>query len=199
MAEPVQKLNRKERRRDIVNGAMKVFADKNYQNATMSEIASEAGISEALIYKHFRSKRDLFLAALDDSALYLKGEFSKIIGIADKVGPVKAIKNITLLFGKYLRDNPSYGKLLLVAAAEAGDPVIKKALAKNISDARADIKSALEMGAKMGVLKPGLDIEALSWFLVGSYHVMALFHQTGHLKELNENIISGVLDPILSA
>ena len=54
-----------ERRRTIVQAALRVFSSGSYAGSTTAEIAREAGVSEPLIYRHFPSKRDLWAACLD--------------------------------------------------------------------------------------------------------------------------------------
>lgn len=54
-----------ERRRQLTKAAIKLFSEKGFRGTTTKEIAHAAGISEALIYKHFASKEDLYVAILD--------------------------------------------------------------------------------------------------------------------------------------
>src|SRR5918912_318323 len=56
-----------ERRRALVDTALRVFAEGSYRGTTTKEIALEAGISEPILYRHFASKRDLYLACLDEA------------------------------------------------------------------------------------------------------------------------------------
>ena len=53
------------RRALIMEAAARVFADRGYSGAAMTDIAAAAGISPSVIYDHFPSKRDLHLALLD--------------------------------------------------------------------------------------------------------------------------------------
>jgi AcrR family transcriptional regulator len=53
------------RRRQILRGAMKVFATKGFQKATTKEIAHAAGVSEGTIYNYFTNKRELLLAMVE--------------------------------------------------------------------------------------------------------------------------------------
>jgi len=50
------------RRRVIRRAAQRVFAQKGYHEATISEVAHEAGISEATIYEYFSSKEELLFS-----------------------------------------------------------------------------------------------------------------------------------------
>jgi len=49
-----------EKRDKIINGAVKCFAVLGYRKASTQDIAGEAGISKALIFHYFESKRELF-------------------------------------------------------------------------------------------------------------------------------------------
>ena len=55
-----QRLSAEERREAIVRAALPLFARKGFANATTRELAEAAGVSEALIYKHFPSKESLY-------------------------------------------------------------------------------------------------------------------------------------------
>jgi TetR/AcrR family fatty acid metabolism transcriptional regulator len=53
------------RRRQILNAAIEVFADKGFHRATIKDIAREAGIADGTIYNYFGNKTDLLLGILD--------------------------------------------------------------------------------------------------------------------------------------
>ena len=57
-----------ERRRQLLERATTLFAQHGYDELSMARIAREAGISKALLYHYFPSKRDLFEAALAQGA-----------------------------------------------------------------------------------------------------------------------------------
>ena len=59
------------RKKQILKCAVKVFAKSNYQAANVADIAREAGISEALIYKYFPSRKEIFLQILKTISLSL--------------------------------------------------------------------------------------------------------------------------------
>lgn len=55
-----QRLSAEQRRQAIVQAALPLFARKGFANTTTRELAEAAGVSEALIYKHFPSKESLY-------------------------------------------------------------------------------------------------------------------------------------------
>jgi AcrR family transcriptional regulator len=60
-----RRLTADERRREILTSAQEVFALRGYHGSSIDEIAQAAGISKALIYEHFPSKKDLHVSLLD--------------------------------------------------------------------------------------------------------------------------------------
>ncbi|MCH6469563.1 TetR/AcrR family transcriptional regulator [Sinomonas terrae] len=59
------RLPRDERRAQLLNAALEVFAANGYHGAAMDDIAETAQVSKPVLYQHFPSKRDLYLALLD--------------------------------------------------------------------------------------------------------------------------------------
>ena len=56
------RLSAEERRADVLETACQVFAKGSYRGATTADIARGAGVTEPILYRHFASKRDLYLA-----------------------------------------------------------------------------------------------------------------------------------------
>ena len=54
-----------ERRREILDAAMRLFAERGYDAVSMRDISRAAGITAGLCYHYFDSKQKLFAAALD--------------------------------------------------------------------------------------------------------------------------------------
>lgn len=50
-----------ERQRKIINMGFEVFAQNSYKKSPVAEIASKAGISKALLFYHFKNKKELYL------------------------------------------------------------------------------------------------------------------------------------------
>jgi AcrR family transcriptional regulator len=61
------RLPRDQRRVQLLDAASEVFTSKGYHAAAMDDIADAAGVSKPVLYQHFPSKLDLYLALLDQS------------------------------------------------------------------------------------------------------------------------------------
>ena len=67
------RLPRNARRAQLLDAALEVFVEQGYHAAAMDDIAEHAGISKPVLYQHFPSKLDLYLALLDAQAEDLVG------------------------------------------------------------------------------------------------------------------------------
>jgi AcrR family transcriptional regulator len=63
-AKKASRMKAQDRRRRILDAALHVFARENYHGATTAKIAEAAGITEPVIYQHFKGKRELFLEVI---------------------------------------------------------------------------------------------------------------------------------------
>lgn len=64
MASPAR-LTANERREQVLNVALAVFAQRGYHTTSMNDIADAAGVTKPVLYQHFDSKRALYIAVLE--------------------------------------------------------------------------------------------------------------------------------------
>lgn len=112
------RLSSEERREAIVEAVKRVFAEKGFDGTTTRELANAAGVSEALIYKHFPSKGSLYAAMLDACA---KGpafvEFNRILALEPSTATLVIMVYFTIFHYIYSRsgdDNKAVLHSLLV-------------------------------------------------------------------------------------
>ena len=60
-----KRLGGEERRATIIEAAGRLFGEHGYERTRIDEIAAAAGVTKPIVYRHFDSKRDLYLALLD--------------------------------------------------------------------------------------------------------------------------------------
>ena len=76
------RLPSRERRQAIVTAVQGAFADKGFDGTTTRELARAAGVSEALLYKHFPSKESLYVAMLEACADGpMAAEFTRVLAL----------------------------------------------------------------------------------------------------------------------
>lgn len=90
---PRQRLNPAQRRASILDCARRAFTNRPYDQVAVSQIAVEAGASEALLYRYFDSKPGLYIAVLetvfDD---LLASQNAAVKALSSQAGPKEKIR-----------------------------------------------------------------------------------------------------------
>ena len=156
-----------ERRESVVSAACRVFSKSSYSGATTAEIARESGVSEPILYRHFPSKRDLYLACLDAGWAYVRGLWKD--ALAAEPDP----KNHLGAMGRaYFQVQRTGERILLVelwiqALTEAGeDPKIRKYLRKQMQEVHAFVADVIRRSQAAGGIKPERDADAEAWIFI---------------------------------
>ena len=102
----------KTRKDRIMDAALRIFAEKGFQIATITEISKEAGVSEATIYEYFGTKEDLLFAIPEKISNETFEKSSKVIPYIKGVeGKIRAI---LLFYVQLYQSNPHYSALVLL-------------------------------------------------------------------------------------
>lgn len=91
------RLASEERRKAIVEAVRGVFAENGFHGTTTRELAKTAGVSEALIYKHFPSKESLYTAMLEACANGPTfAEFNRILALEPSTSTLVIMVHFTI-------------------------------------------------------------------------------------------------------
>jgi len=105
-----------ERQASLIQAAARLFAKKGFNGTTTKEIAKAAGISEALVFKHFPTKRALYAAILAE-----KVTISELLVAIETSAQKRDDQRVfTLIAGYRIRPgvDPTLLRLLLFSALE---------------------------------------------------------------------------------
>jgi AcrR family transcriptional regulator len=79
-AQPVRRLPRAERREQILAAATEAFARSGFAATSLDDVATEAGITRVILYRHFDSKTDLYQGVLDRMCARLDANVDEPVG-----------------------------------------------------------------------------------------------------------------------
>ena len=154
-----------ERRLELVETAVRVFAEGSYRGTTTAEIARAAGVSELILYRHFASKRDLYFAALD--LVWAKARAAWEEAIADAPDVRAGLESMGRRhFG--VRDcKTQLAELWVQALSEATeDPELRKYVRKHMREVHDFFASLIRRGQEEGVFHADRDVDAEAWLFV---------------------------------
>jgi AcrR family transcriptional regulator len=154
-----------ERRRALVDTALRVFAEGSYRGTTTAEIAREAGVSEPILYRHFASKRELYLACLDESWQALRAVWDRAIEDAQSSNEF-----LPAMSGCYLSIREAkhrVAELWMQATVEAADdPEVRKFLRRQLREVRDYVADVIRRCQAEGTVLPERNPEAEAWIFI---------------------------------
>ena len=137
------------RRAQILDAAGRVFADAGFEAASIDRIADAAGISPPVIYDHFGSKQELFVAVMEEARDELTARGAATMAIA---APLEMrVRASVEGFFDYVEERPAAARVLLVT--HRGSPGLQAAAAQVQAEATARLTALL-------VAEPALFAEA---------------------------------------
>ncbi|NPV58701.1 MAG: helix-turn-helix transcriptional regulator [Actinobacteria bacterium] len=168
----------------IIEAALKVFGEKGYYNATISEIARTAGVSEATIYEYFGSKEDLLFAIPKEITTHAV-EFLEAIGPYIK-GAENKIRTIAYGYFNLYRDNPDYSSLVLLDLKH-NRKFMEAEGYQAVKRSAGYLLSCIEEGISSGEFRKGLDPYLVRSMILGTIeHVFFRWHLRGRKDELRD-------------
>lgn len=152
------------RREQLLDCAADLFAKNGYARATTAQLAKAAGVTEPIIYRHFDSKRDLFVALIERTGRETINQWEQHLADADD-----SAERLRRLIG----DNPMVSergrnayRVILQAISETEDPVIHDALRNHIKSLHAFLAEELEAAQKDHKVTGRFSAEIIAWMLI---------------------------------
>lgn len=186
-----------ERKKLLIKSAIEVFSQENYRAAKIADIASLAGVTEPVVYRHFPSKKQLYLETL---TLIMKKTIDRISSETQKGEnalqklkyAVNEHQNMMNVFRKEL-------KLEFQAVSEIDDIEVKEIIAKGYRLSFEIIESIINQGIQEGCFRKNIDSKFQAMVLVGhSIHLSAYYLADVLEADYSEQLFNYYLDNLVS-
>ena len=145
-----------ETRRDIIDAAMKEFAEKGLAGARVDDIAARTRTTKPMIYYHFGSKEKLYAAVIEEA---YSGVRSKEQGLhLDDLPPESAMQRLVEVTFDHHAAHPEHVRLVCVENMERGRHITgRPSLVQRNAIAIETVRTLLERGEREGVFRPGIN------------------------------------------
>jgi AcrR family transcriptional regulator len=153
------------RQKEIVLAARKLIVKYGSEHVTVKRMANEIGVSEAAIYKHFKSKKDVLSFLIDDIDLILTEDIEK--NYPTDLNSVEILKRIIQEHISGVSQRRGVAFQVIAEIVSLGDKSLNKKVSKVIADYIERIRLILAEGVKSGILRPDLDIAAAARLFFG--------------------------------
>ncbi len=194
----MSRLPAEKRREQLLDCAADLFARSGYARATTAELAKAAGVTEPIIYRHFNSKRDLFIALVERTAKQTLDHWEQ--RLADASDPAERLRRL-------IGDNPMVSsegaapyRVLLQAITEVQDDEIKKAVANHFGNLHAFLSRELKRAQDERKVMKVFSADLIAWTLIHvglGYGVLVALGVPGAGEDAQGHHVQGMLERLI--
>jgi AcrR family transcriptional regulator len=185
-----------QRHQDILNSAIRLFNSKGFKGATIAEIAHNAGITEPIIYNHFKNKKDLFIECFHSIENQLQRQNLQLYRNT-KGDEISYVKGAAKEYFQFLRENPDKSMFLIHLRSYKNDPEFDSIFRESMERYFGVFEKILSLARKKGRIKSKINDHVLARIFV--VHMLALVFLGDFVdpEYLTEEMISLYLSDML--
>jgi AcrR family transcriptional regulator len=157
-------MRKADRKRQLLEHAKQLFVTLGYHDTTTEKIAGAAGVSEPVLYRHFGSKKALFLEVLQEiREATLNRWHADTAGLTDPLAKLHAIADMYL---GTTREHALEFRIMHQTLIETDDDEIAAFLRAFYLDSETLLAQVIHEGQQTGVFRRSLDPRVGAWELI---------------------------------
>jgi AcrR family transcriptional regulator len=160
------------KRERILKTAVQLFGKEGYYGTRMSEVASKARVSPKTLYKFFKGKRELFIAARGYATYKLVVDSISRVPRNPGVDSLTFVKNVFKSYSDFIRHNRGLARILAEAVAVV-DPEIRRDEQQGFIEAAAYMTKFFSEDAEQGKLLFAGEPEQIAWLFLSFAYLIA--------------------------
>lgn len=172
-----------EKRKLILDAAIRVFAERGYHGARVGDIAEDAGVAHGLLYHYFASKDDVLRTIFIENWGELIVRF-RAVEAADEPAPEK-LEGIAKILLRTWRNDPA---LVTVMVREVARSQQLRDLVDDVREAFVIVQRIIEDGQTAGAFRRDLDARLASWLFYGGLEEVLTGWVLGGLPDSEEDV-----------
>jgi AcrR family transcriptional regulator len=163
-AKPTARMRKADRKRQLVAQAKHLFVTLGYQDTTTEKIAAAAGVSEPVLYRHFESKKALYMEVLKEiREATLTRWHAETAGVTDPMAKLHAIADMYL---GTTREHALEFRVMHRSLVDTDDDEIASFLRTFYLDSETLLAQIISEGQHTGVFRRNLDPRVGAWELI---------------------------------
>jgi len=151
-----------DKRKRILDAAVRVFAEHGYHGARVGDIAKDAGVAHGLLYHYFASKDDVLRTIFVENWGELVARF-RAVEAADEPAAAK-LEGIAKILLRTWRNDPA---LVTVMVREVARSQLLQEQVEDVREAFTILQRVIEEGQSTGAFRRDLDARLASWVVYG--------------------------------
>ncbi len=153
------------RREEIADAALTLAFEAGPAAVSTSMIAQRLGITQPAIYKHYRSKREIWAAVGEEIACRIAANLARLDGLPH--GPAEKIRIQVADHLRLIETIPALPEIVLLHERDAALLEMRNRVLEAMADFRARLVALVEEGIAQGEFSAGIDAEDAASLLMG--------------------------------
>jgi AcrR family transcriptional regulator len=158
------RLKAPQRREQLIEVATKLFARNGYEATTTSAIALAAGVTEPILYRHFKNKQELFVAIVRSVSDVTLKAWQSIV--ANEQDPIKRIKQVCEAIPDHIKRNGEAYHVLHGALSTSRDKKVIAVMKEHYVQIEKFFAQLVADGQKAAAFRKNLDPKSAAWQLI---------------------------------
>jgi len=172
-----------EKRRLLLEAAVRVFARKGYHASRVGDIAEEAGVAYGLLYHYFRSKEEVLLTVFRETWRALIETIESVEEAGDP--PREQLRKVAEILLRSWRRDPDLVRVLVLEVTRS--PHLPGEMDEIVASFAA-IQEIVERGQADGSIRPDLDARLASYVFYGAVEELLTGWVLGRLPDGEEDV-----------
>jgi TetR/AcrR family transcriptional regulator, fatty acid metabolism regulator protein len=172
-----------EKRKAILDAAVRVFARSGYHRARVGDIAAEAGVAHGLLYHYFSSKEHVLETVFRENFGELLDRFRAVEAADEPAG--EKLEGIAKILLRTWRNDPD---LVTVMVREVARTPQLQAQVDEVREAFAIVQRVIEQGQADGSFRRDVDARLASWIVYGGLEEVLTGWVLGQLPDGEEEV-----------
>jgi AcrR family transcriptional regulator len=187
------RLKAPQRREQLMEVATKLFARNGYEATTTAAIALAAGVTEPILYRHFKSKQELFVAIVKAVSDQTMRHWQALI--ANVKDPAEQLRRVCSQMPKHMGQLEDAYHVLHGALATSRDKKVLAVMKEHYLQIEKFFAKVISDGQKRGVFRKNVQARAAGWQLIMTgigYGMIAL-----NLTQLDRSVTEAAIDSMI--
>jgi TetR/AcrR family transcriptional regulator, fatty acid metabolism regulator protein len=172
-----------DKRQQLLDAAVRVFAREGYHTSRVGDIAEEAGVAHGLLYHYFSSKQEVLETIFRENWRQLLERFHEVEASPEPSG--EQLRGVAKILLRTWRNDPDLVRVMVREVARS--PKLQGQV-EEIREAFATIQRIVERGQARGELRRELDPHLVSWIFYGALEELLTGWVLGALPDGDEEV-----------
>jgi AcrR family transcriptional regulator len=175
-----------ERRRQILDAAVRAFARRGYHACRVSDIAEEAGVAYGLVYHYFDSKEAVLEAIFRDTWEMM---LEAVRAVEDsEPSPREQLRKTAAIVLRTWRDQPDLVRVLVSEVTRSREQLQREA--DEIAHAFEALERIVARGQEQGDFRRDLSPRLAAWIVYGALEEILTGWVLGRLPDTDEDVLA---------